>query len=76
MFEGYSSVVAPQLWSYIKPQLINIRENPIWDTATVCVPCQAVLGPALSLIPVLSVNQQDGEIYDVEVWQDMGESAR
>lgn len=74
MFEGYCSVVVLQLWCHLKPQLINIREDPIRDTAAVCVPRQAVLSPALSLIPVLSVNQQDGKIYNVEVRQDMGES--
>lgn len=53
---------------------VYIREDPIGDTSTVGLPCQSVLGPTLSLIAVLSVDQQDGEIYDVEVRQQMWEA--
>lgn len=74
VFVGYCSATALQLWSHVERRLINIREDPVRDAATVCVPRQPVLGPALSLVPVLSVNQQDGEIYHVEVRQDVGES--
>lgn len=50
---------------------VDIREDPVRDTATVGVPRQSVFGPTLSLVTGLSVNQQDGEIYDIEVRQNM-----
>lgn len=55
-------------------QLVDIGEDPVGDTSTVGVPRQSVFGPTLSLITSLPVNQQDGEIYDIEVRQKMWES--
>ena len=66
--------IVRQFWSRSTRLLscsVDIREDPVGDTSTVGVPRQSVFGPALSLIAVLSVNQQHGEIYDVEVRQKM-----
>lgn len=50
---------------------VNVRDDPVGDTTTVGVPGKSIFGPALSLISGLSVNQQDGEVNDVEVGQKM-----
>lgn len=50
---------------------VYVWEDPVRDASAVGVPCKSILGPALSLVPVLSVNQQDGKINYVEVRQEM-----
>lgn len=50
---------------------VNVRKDPIGDAAAVGVPRQSIFGFALPLIARLSVNQQDGEVDDVEIRQNM-----
>lgn len=51
--------------------LVHIRDDPVGHSFAVCVPGQAVLGPALPLVSVLTVDQQDGEVNDVKIWHYM-----
>lgn len=55
---------------------VYIREDPVGDASTVGVPCLSIFAPTLSFITGFPVNQQHGEIYDVEVRQKVGESYR
>lgn len=55
---------------------VYVREDPVGDAATVGIPRESIFGPTLSLIAVLSVNQQDGEVDDIEIRQNVWESYR
>lgn len=51
--------------------LINKRDYSVGHSSAVGVPGQSILGSALFLISGLSVDEQNGEIYDIEVRQNM-----
>lgn len=54
--------------------LINVRDYSVGHSSAVRVPGQSVFGSALFLISGLSVDEQNGEIYDIEVRQNMQHS--
>lgn len=51
--------------------LVNIGKYPVRDLFAVVLPGLSIFEAALPLVPRLSVNQQDGEVRDVEVRQEM-----
>lgn len=51
--------------------LINEWDYSVGHSSAVGVPGQSILGSALFLISGLSVDEQNGEIYDIEVRQNM-----
>lgn len=59
------------VWVQLLCTSVYIRKDPVGDTSAVGVPCNSIFVPALSLITGFSMNQQDGEIYNIEIRQEM-----
>lgn len=55
------------LVEHISHALIDVRDYSVGHSSAVRVPGQSVFGSALFLISGLSVDEQDGEIDDIEV---------
>ena len=59
-----------QVWS------VDVRDDPVGNPSAVGVPGQAVFGSALPLVSRLPMDQQDGEINDVEIRQNVRNTCR
>lgn len=50
---------------------VDAWQNAIWHNALILIPSDAVLGSAVNVVAALTVNEQDGEVDEVEVWNDV-----
>lgn len=55
---------------------VHVGDDAVGHALAVLVPRQAVLPPALALVPGLAVHEQHGEVDHVEVGQDVLETTR
>lgn len=55
----------------VQNTLINERDYSVGHSSAVGVPGQSILCSALFLISGLSVDEQNGEIYDIEIRENM-----
>lgn len=59
------------LLTLCRAYLVHIGKYSIGDLFAVKVPGGSILDLTLSLITRFPVNQQDGEVCDIKVWQEM-----
>lgn len=58
------------------PHLVYVRNDPPPDSLLVLLPVLAILAVALLIVASVTVDQQDGEVHDIEVGEDRAPASR